>query len=137
MRTRALALISGFVLLTSGFVSCAKPALVLPTGTGVPGAFPPLTKSHYVNGSVERFASIILKGNNPPFVIEGKTYVVPMPPQEAALDDTKIASIMTFVRASFENSGGLVTPEMVAAARKKFADRKDPWKQEELDAWKD
>src|SRR5436190_9065690 len=36
MRTRALALISGFVLLTSGFVSCAKPALVLPTGTGVP-----------------------------------------------------------------------------------------------------
>lgn len=109
----------------------------MPTGTGVPGAFPPLTKSHYVNGSVERFAAIILKGNNPPFVIDGKTYVVPMPPQEAALDDTKIASIMTFVRGSFGNEGGLVTPEVVAAARKKFADRKTPWNQAELDAWKE
>jgi mono/diheme cytochrome c family protein len=109
----------------------------MPNGAGLPGAFPPLTKSHYVNGSIERFAAIILKGNNPPFVIDGKTYVVPMPPQEAALDDTKIASIMTFVRNSFENSGGLVTPEMVAAARKKFAEHKTPWTQAELDAWKD
>jgi len=109
----------------------------MPTGTGVPGAFPPLIKSPYVNGSVERFASIILKGNQPPFTIDGKMYVVPMPPQEAALDDTKIASIMTFVRASFENTSGPVTPEVVAAARAKFADRKTSWTQAELDAWKD
>lgn len=109
----------------------------MPNGAGIPGTFPSLLKSHYVNGPVERFASIILKGNNPPFVIDGKTYVVPMPPQEANLDDTKIASIMTFVRNSFSNDGGLVTPEMVAAARKKFADRKTPWTQAELDAWKE
>jgi mono/diheme cytochrome c family protein len=108
-----------------------------PTGMGLPGVFPPLTKSHYVNGSAERFAAIILKGNNPPFTIEGKVYAVPMPPQEAMLDDTKIATIMTFVRASFGNSAPPVTVEEVAAARKKFADRKTPWTQAELDAWKE
>ncbi len=64
------------------------------TGLGMPGVFPPLTKSHYVNGSLERFAAIILKGNNPPFTIEGKVYMMPMPPQEAAFDDAKIASII-------------------------------------------
>jgi mono/diheme cytochrome c family protein len=108
-----------------------------PTGMGLPGVFPPLTKSPYVNGSAERFASIILKGNNPPFTIEGKVYAVPMPPQEAALDDAKISSIMTFVRASFGNSAPPVAPEVVAAARKKFADRKTPWTQKELDEWKE
>lgn len=107
------------------------------TGMGLPGVFPPLTKSVYVNGSPERFAAIILKGNNPPFTIEGKVYAVPMPPQEAMLTDDKIAAIMTFVRASFGNTGGPVAPDVVAATRKKFAERKTPWTQAELDAWKD
>ena len=108
-----------------------------PTGMGLPMVFPPLTKSPYVNGSVERFASIILKGNIGPFTVDGKPYNNIMPPQEAMLDDAKIASIMTFVRASFENNASPVSAELVAAARKKFADRKTPWTQAELDAWKE
>ena len=108
-----------------------------PTGMGLPMVFPPLTKSPYVAGSVERFASIILKGNIGPFIVDGKPYNNIMPPQEAMLDDAKIAAIMTFTRASFGNAAGPVTPEAVAAARKKFADRKTPWTQAELDAWKE
>lgn len=108
-----------------------------PTGMGLPMVFPPLTKSPYVSGSAERFAAIILKGNAGPFTIEGKPYNNMMPPQEAMLDDAKIASIMTYVRASFGNTAGPVTPEVVAAARKKFADHKTPWTQAELDAWKE
>jgi mono/diheme cytochrome c family protein len=108
-----------------------------PTGAGLPMVFPPLTKSPYVNGSVERLAAIILKGNAGPFTVDGKPYNNIMPPQEAMLDDAKIASIMTFVRSSFENKAAPVTAEMVAAARKKFADRKTPWTQPELDAWKE
>ena len=42
-----------------------------PTGLGLPAVFPPLTKSPYVNGSPERFASIILKGNAGPFTVDG------------------------------------------------------------------
>jgi hypothetical protein len=44
---------------------------------------------------------------------------------------------MTFVRSTFGNTSGPVTPDVVAAARKKFADRKTSWTQPELDAWKD
>ena len=108
-----------------------------PTGMGLPGVFPPITKSPYVNGSAERFASIILKGNAGPFVIEGKPYNQIMPGQEAMMDDAKIASIMTYVRANFGNSAPAVTPADVAAARMKYAERKTPWTQAELDAWKD
>jgi nitrite reductase (NO-forming) len=109
-----------------------------PTGLGIPMVFPPLTKSPYVNGSVERLAAIILKGNNPPFTVEGKVYAaVPMIPQEALLTDQKIADVATYVRANFGNTSGPVTAEAVAAARKKFIDRKTPWTQAELDAWKE
>lgn len=108
-----------------------------PTGAGLPPVFPPLTKSPYVNGSAERFASIILKGNAGPFTVDGKPYNQIMPPQEATLTDEKIAAIMTFVRANFGNTPAPVTAEVVAAARKKYADRKTPWTQAELDAWKD
>jgi mono/diheme cytochrome c family protein len=108
-----------------------------PTGAGLPMVFPPLTKSPYVNGSAERFASIILKGNIGPFTVDGKPYNNIMPPQEAMLDDAKIAAVMTFVRSSFGNSAPPVTAEMVAVARKKYLDRKTPWTQPELDAWKE
>lgn len=108
-----------------------------PTGMGLPMVFPPLTKSPYVNGTPERFAAIILKGNIGPFTVDGKPFNNIMPPQEAMLTDDKIAAIMTFVRGSFGNTGGPVTADTVAAARKKFLDRKTPWTQPELDAWKD
>ena len=108
-----------------------------PTGLGLPLVFPPLTKSPYANGSPERFASIILKGNIGPFTVDGKPFNNVMPGQEALLDDNKIAAIMTFVRANFENKAPPVAPEVVAAARKKYADRKTPWTQAELDAWKE
>lgn len=108
-----------------------------PTGAGLPPVFPPLTKSEYVSGSAERLAAMILKGNAGPMTIDGKLYNNVMPGQEAMLDDAKIASVMTYVRASFGNNAPPVTPEMVGAARKKFADRKTPWTEPELKAWND
>lgn len=107
-----------------------------PNGAGLPMVFPPLTKSEYVSGSAERFAAMILKGNAGPMTVHGKPYNNMMPGQEAMLDDAKIASIMTYVRASFENNAGPVGPEVVAAARAKYTDRKTPWIEAELKAWK-
>jgi mono/diheme cytochrome c family protein len=108
-----------------------------PTGLGLPPVFPPITKSPYVNGSAERLATMILKGNAGPMVIEGKHYNNIMPGQEAMLTDEKIAAVMTYVRANFGNNAPAVSPDVVKAARAKFADRKTPWTQAELDAWKD
>jgi mono/diheme cytochrome c family protein len=107
-----------------------------PTGTGLPMVFPPLVKSPYVNGSAERFAAIILKGNMGAFTVDGKPFNNVMPPQEAVLRDEDIAAVMTYVRSNFGNSAPPVTPDVVAAARKQFADRKTSWTQPELDAWK-
>ena len=106
-----------------------------PTGMGLPGVFPSLVKSEYVNGSAERFTAMVLKGINPPFKYKDATYMVPMIAQEAVLADDKIASILTFVRSSFENSAPPVTTEFVAGVRKKFLDRKAPWTEAELTGW--
>lgn len=106
------------------------------TGLGLPPVFPPLN-TEYVTGSPERLAAMILKGNAGPITVNGKPYNNIMPGQEAMLTDDKIASIMTYVRNSFGNTASAVTPDLVAAARKKFADRKTPWTEAELLAWKD
>jgi mono/diheme cytochrome c family protein len=108
-----------------------------PTGLGLPPVFPPLVKSEYVNGSAARFAAMILKGNAGPMTIDGKLYNNIMPGQELMLTDDKIAAVMTFVRANFGNNAPPVSPEVVKAARAKFADRKTPWTEPELKAWKD
>ncbi len=108
------------------------------TGAGIPSVFPPLTKSEYVNGSPERFAAMILKGNLPPMTVNGTVYAAsPMPAQEGALTDDKVAAVMTYVRSSFDNTSGPITAEFVAGVRKKFADRKTSWTEAELKAWKD
>jgi len=44
---------------------------------------------------------------------------------------------LAFVRANFGNTPAPVAADVVAAARKKFVDRKTSWTQPELDAWKE
>ena len=109
----------------------------MPTGIGLFPVFPPLTKSPYVAGSAERMIAMVLKGQMPPFTIDGKTYAGVMLAQEAVLDDQKIANVVTYVRNSFGNTASTVTPELVAATRKKFLERKAPWTQPEIDGWKE
>ncbi len=106
-----------------------------PTGLGLPPVFPPLTKSEYINGSEERLAAMILKGNAGPMTVDGKAYNNIMPGQEATLSDEKIAAVMTYVRSSFGNSAPMVSPQTVAAVRQKYQDRKMPWTEPELKAF--
>lgn len=103
-----------------------------PNGMGLPMAFPPLVKTDYVVGDPKRLAAMILKGVAGPMTVDGKPYNNVMPGQEAMLTDKKIAEVLTYVRASFGNNASPVTPEIVAAARKEFADKKTPWSEAEL-----
>jgi histidinol-phosphate/aromatic aminotransferase/cobyric acid decarboxylase-like protein len=48
------------------------------------------------------------------------------------LTDEKIAAVMTYVRSNFGNSAPAVAADLVAAARKKYLDRKTPWTEAEL-----
>lgn len=106
-----------------------------PTGLGLPGVFPTLAKTEYVNGDPKRFAAMILKGVAGPITVDGKVYNNAMPGQEAILSDMKIASILTYVRASFGNTSPAVAPEVVAEARKEHAARTAPWTEAELKAF--
>jgi mono/diheme cytochrome c family protein len=108
-----------------------------PTGMGIPGAFPPLGGTEYTGGDARRMIAMTLKGVNPPLKVKEMTYVVPMPslPTQFPIlaDDNKLADVINYVRNSFGNKDEKgVTPAMIDAVRKEFADRPAPWTQAEL-----
>jgi mono/diheme cytochrome c family protein len=86
------------------------------TGTGIPGAFPPLAKSDYLNKDVTRAIKQVIKGSNGPIVVNGLKYNGAMPAQ--ALNDKDIADVLTYVYSSWGNNKSVVTPAMVKAQRK-------------------
>jgi mono/diheme cytochrome c family protein len=87
-----------------------------PTGQGVPGAFPPLAKSDYLNADVNRAIKGVVKGLSGPITVNGKKFNSAMPAQ--ALSDQQIADALTYVYASWGNSKKVITPAMVKAQRK-------------------
>jgi mono/diheme cytochrome c family protein len=86
------------------------------TGAGIPGAFPPLAKSDYLNADVNRAIKQVIKGSNAPITVNGKKFTTAMPAQ--ALSDQQIADVLTYVYASWGNNKTKVTPAMVKAQRK-------------------
>jgi mono/diheme cytochrome c family protein len=103
-------------------------------GAGIPGTYPPLAGSEFVNGGSRRLGMILLKGLIGPITVEGHQFTgaVAMPPWGTSLTDKKIAAILTYVRQSFGNHGGPITPEQIADARKEFAGHPDSWHPEDI-----
>ncbi|MCX6952372.1 MAG: cytochrome c [Verrucomicrobia bacterium] len=108
------------------------------TGMGLPGAFPPLAGSEWVNGSDERLIRIVVYGVTGPLTVKGTTYAAaPMPTVGKVagsaynLSDDKVAAVLTYIRHEWGNNGPAITTEQVAAIRGKEGDRK-PYVQEEL-----
>ncbi|MCB1085664.1 MAG: cytochrome c, partial [Verrucomicrobiae bacterium] len=100
------------------------------SGVGQPGLFPPLKDSEWVNGGTTRLGAILLKGISGPFTVNGKGYNNIMAPWET-LGDEKVAQVLTYIRHEFgalkEGDDGIVTTEMIQAAREQFKDRTTPW----------
>lgn len=86
------------------------------TGAGVPGAFPPLAKSDYLNADVNRAIKQVIKGSTAPLTVNGKKYTTAMPAQ--ALTDVQIADVLTYVYSNWGNNKSKVTIAMVKAQRK-------------------
>lgn len=104
-------------------------------GEGMAGTFPPLAGSDIVNmASSDRHLAIILKGLQGPVTVKGVEYNSVMVAHESLLTDDQIASIATYERTSWGNTGSAVTTEEVAAARAKFASRTTAWTIAELEA---
>ncbi|MSP54622.1 MAG: c-type cytochrome [Myxococcales bacterium] len=86
------------------------------TGLGLAGTFPPLAGDPVANGDVTEHITIILKGLSGK-EINGVSYAVPMQAWASLLNDQEVASVVTYERASWGNSGGPAEPAQVAALR--------------------
>lgn len=106
-----------------------------PTGLGQPGLFPPLKGSEWVDGGTKRLGAILIHGINGPFKVAGQNYNQLMPAWNT-LSDEKIAQVLTYVRRTFgtmpEGQDGVVTAEMIKAAREEFKNRTGPFTEAEL-----
>jgi mono/diheme cytochrome c family protein len=102
-------------------------------GEGVAGQFPPLAGSDWVNvDGNSRLIRLVLHGISGPIVVNGAAYNNAMNSWKDVLGDTEIAAVLTYVRSSWGNKGGSVTPEEVKAIRAEVASRELAWTAEEL-----
>lgn len=107
------------------------------TGMGVPGAFPPLGGTEFVNGDQRRLVAIVLKGIQGAMKVNGVVYATGMPNPELTFpilkDDKNVADVLNYVRNSFTNKNDApITPEFVSKVRKEFADRTAQWTEQDL-----
>ncbi len=110
------------------------------TGMGIPGAFPPLTKTEYISGDNRRLVAIVLKGISGAITIDGKIYATGMPQPELTFpilkDDKNVTDVLNYVRTNFGNEAkDAITTEFVAEVRKEFAGRTTQWTEAELKAF--
>lgn len=85
-------------------------------GMGVEGQYPPLAGAGSYYGDPKNHARIIVHGLSGEIQVLGKTYNGAMPAQ-AQLTDYEVASVATYVRHSWGNNDGIVTPDDVKAVR--------------------
>lgn len=85
-------------------------------GLGVPNQIPPLAGSDFLKNNTEGAIYTVLQGRTGSIVVNGQTYNATMIPQ-GYLTDGQIADVLTYVRNNWGNSGKIVTPDEVHAAR--------------------
>jgi mono/diheme cytochrome c family protein len=85
-------------------------------GSGVPGMFPPLKKSDWVNGDKKRIILVVLNGIKGNIIVNDETYSQVMPRQDY-LTDEQIAKVLTFIRNNFGNKGDSIYPHEVLSLR--------------------
>jgi mono/diheme cytochrome c family protein len=98
-----------------------------PTGAGLPGVFPPLAGSEWVQGKADTLAKILLQGINGSLTVKGATYNGAMPPFRDQLKDDEVAAVATHLRSQWGNTGGPVPVDVVAKARADTASHAAPW----------
>jgi mono/diheme cytochrome c family protein len=106
-----------------------------PNGEGVPGVYPPLAGSEWVNGSEERAIAIVLYGLTGPITVKDVTYPgIPMPafsPGSAFnWTDEQIAAALTYVRQAWDNKAARVTEKRVTEIRTKMGTRAEMTEEE-------
>ena len=84
-------------------------------GQGLPGAFPPLARSDFLNADTRRAIGVVLNGLSGPVTVNGTAYNGVMP--ALSVSDEDAANVLTYVYSQWGNNGTVVTTEQVRAAR--------------------
>lgn len=95
-----------------------------PHGKGLPGQFPPLAGSDWVNGvGPNRIIRLVLDGVGGPITVNGMEFNNVMVPWRPTLNDAQIADIVSYIRneAEWGNAGSFVTAAEVKAIREATA----------------
>ncbi|MGR7921787.1 copper-containing nitrite reductase [Zobellella denitrificans] len=85
------------------------------SGEGIPGAFPPVAASDFLNEDPTRAIDVVLHGLKGPIKVNGQAFDSIMPAMR--LSDEDVANVLTYVLNSWNNKGGEITPEQVAKRR--------------------
>jgi mono/diheme cytochrome c family protein len=96
-------------------------------GSGVPGVFPPLNGSNWVNGPGATLVQILLHGIQGTLTVNGIEYNGAMPAFGGQLSDSEIAAVLSYVRGQWANRAGPVQAALVTTERAAAAGRNDPW----------
>ncbi|MDI1273355.1 cytochrome c [Polaromonas sp.] len=102
----------GKQVFTANCVACHQA-----TGKGLPGVFPPLDGSEWVNGDERTMANILLHGINGEMTVMGNTFKGAMPSFKQ-LSDAELAAVASYVRGEWSNKSGAIKSELFAAERK-------------------
>ena len=108
------------------------------TGQGVPGIYPPLAGSEWVQGTPERLIRIVVYGLKGTVQVKGNTFGAAAMPRIGKVSesgynwsDDRIAAVLSYIRQEWGNKGSPITPEQVTAIHTKEGDRKE-WSSDEL-----
>lgn len=108
-----------------------------PGGKGLPGFYPPLADSEWVQSdNIDILVKIVLQGLKGQISVNGEIYgekpdSVPMPPM-GGLTDKEISDVLTYIRKSFGNDASPINEGEVRKVRLSTQDRNRPWTENEL-----
>ncbi len=102
-------------------------------GLGKPGQAPALAGSEWVIAKGHnRLAHIPLAGISGPIQVSGKDWNMAMAAMGAALSDTDLANVLTYIRSSWGNKAGEVTADDIKAVRASLGARPQPMSHDTL-----
>ncbi|WP_280546918.1 cytochrome c [Halomonas sp. 11-S5] len=120
------AAVDGEKLFTAQCSACHQP-----TGQGVPGTFPPLAGSEWMQGDPALVVAIVHDGLQGPITVAGEEYQGSMPAFADKLSPDELAAVLSHERQAWGNEGEPVDSALVKKHEERFAER-GAWTVDEL-----
>lgn len=115
------AVVDGKAVFAAQCVACHQA-----TGKGLPGVFPPLDGSEWVQGDARTLTNILLHGITGEITVAGTSYNGAMP-AFAQLGDAELAAVATYIRSSWSNKAEAVPATLFEQERKAGSARTTPF----------